>query len=357
MITKDCPSECASGGERERVACIVGKVAQGLVEYGLGPFLARVGGWSHGRPFFQATMLTMPQKDCIEFEEKATKDATGKKIKRKQTVLRTRKSIGADKGSDDDDDFKPIKAAALKRKPAEPKKAAKGKDEDRVPKKEDAPPKRSVAQKKVVKDEGSDDDFDAEDAYARVTSAKGKIAPMKKGIVSKKKVESDEDDDGETKAAPAKRTVPPKQTIELSSDEEGLAPSKPTAPLKTAAPTGKILGPDDDDDEFLERAPVKAKTAPAKAPTGKNLDLDDDDDEFQERAPVKAKAAPAKKAAKAGPSKKRVVSESESEEVEVMAARPPTKRRAATSKAVVVESDSESDVPKTKGKGKAKRKR
>jgi len=45
VIVKDCPSECASGGERKRVACIVGKVAKGLVEHGLGPFLARVGGW------------------------------------------------------------------------------------------------------------------------------------------------------------------------------------------------------------------------------------------------------------------------------------------------------------------------
>ncbi|KIM47986.1 hypothetical protein M413DRAFT_22556 [Hebeloma cylindrosporum] len=256
------------------------------------------------------------EKSCVAFEEKAGKDAKGR-VKRKQAVLRTRKSIGARKGSDDDDEFKPIKAAALKRKPAEPKKAAMGKDEDIAPKKEDAPPKRSVAQKKAVKDEDSDDDL--EDAYARVAAVKAKVAPVRK---ARQKAESDEDDDGEPKAGPLKRTAPAKGPIELSSDEEGVAPSKPKA-----AAVNRMLDMDEDDD--------------------------DDDDEFEERAPVKAKAAPAKKA-KAGPSKKRAASESESE-VEVVA-RPPTKRRAAASKAVVVESDSESDVPKTKGKGKAKRK-
>lgn len=33
-------------------------------------------------------------KDCIEFEEKLSKDAKGKKVKRKQAVLRTRGSMG-----------------------------------------------------------------------------------------------------------------------------------------------------------------------------------------------------------------------------------------------------------------------
>ena len=56
-------------------------------------------------------------------------------------MLRTRKSIGMGKGSGSDDDFKPIKAAALKRKPTEKK----------------AVPKRKTAQKIVdVKDEDED---------------------------------------------------------------------------------------------------------------------------------------------------------------------------------------------------------
>ena len=42
------------------------------------------------------------------------KNAKGKKVKKKQVILRTRKSIGqGDSGSDDDDDnFKPVKAPA-----------------------------------------------------------------------------------------------------------------------------------------------------------------------------------------------------------------------------------------------------
>ncbi|KAF9535792.1 DNA topoisomerase [Crepidotus variabilis] len=58
------------------------------------------------------------ENDCLEFEEKKTKDAKGKKVKRKQTVIRTRKSIGQVKGSDSDEEFKPIKAAFAKKKPA-----------------------------------------------------------------------------------------------------------------------------------------------------------------------------------------------------------------------------------------------
>jgi len=48
-------------------------------------------------------------------------DANGKSVKTKQAVLKTRKSISTGKGSGSDDDFKPIKPAALKRKLAEKK--------------------------------------------------------------------------------------------------------------------------------------------------------------------------------------------------------------------------------------------
>ncbi|KAF8912885.1 DNA topoisomerase II [Gymnopilus junonius] len=109
------------------------------------------------------------EKDCLEFEEKKVKDASGKKVKRKQAVLKTRKSIGTRDASDDDDDFKPIKAPAAKRKPAaEPNKTigtakgkekAKEKDEVRA-KKEEAPSKRTAAQQKKLDDyfDGNSDD-------------------------------------------------------------------------------------------------------------------------------------------------------------------------------------------------------
>lgn len=85
--------------------------------------------------------------------------------------MQTRKSIGARKGSDDDNDFKPLKAPAAKRKVGEssrPKPTAKKvpKDEDvdmdvdglEQPKARQPGPKRKAA-KKVVKDETDDDDI------------------------------------------------------------------------------------------------------------------------------------------------------------------------------------------------------
>ncbi|PFH54688.1 hypothetical protein AMATHDRAFT_83127, partial [Amanita thiersii Skay4041] len=56
------------------------------------------------------------ERDCIERDNMLATDGKGKKVKRKQTVLQTRKSLGGKRGSDDDD-FVPIKAAAAKRKP------------------------------------------------------------------------------------------------------------------------------------------------------------------------------------------------------------------------------------------------
>ncbi len=173
------------------------------------------------------------QKDCIEFEEKASKDAKGKKVKRKQAVLRTRKSIGQGNASDSDDEFKPIKAAALKRKAIDaPKKAApapakeKAKDVD-----EDVKPivkrKAAAAPKKVIEL----DDSDGEAAYEMV--AKREDAPPKRraaaAAVKKTFIESDEDEDeeedepapvktkpaskaaGKEKAAPKARRRPPRR--------------------------------------------------------------------------------------------------------------------------------------------------
>ena len=61
-------------------------------------------------------------------------------------MLRTRKSIGMGKGSGSDGDFKPIKAAALKRKPTEKKAAP-----------QSSVSKRKTAQKIVdIEDEDED---------------------------------------------------------------------------------------------------------------------------------------------------------------------------------------------------------
>ena len=78
-------------------------------------------------------------------------------------MLKTRKSIGTGKGSGSDDDFKPIKPAALKRKPTE-KKVAPQKSKDKVDVKsraaESSVPKRKTAPKIVdVEDEDEDEDM------------------------------------------------------------------------------------------------------------------------------------------------------------------------------------------------------
>ena len=84
----------------------------------------------------------MLQQLCIDWEEKGGKDANGKKVKRKQAKLRTRKSLsGPGKrkagGSDDDDDFFMPTAKNAAKKPAakkaEPKKPKKEKKPARTP--------------------------------------------------------------------------------------------------------------------------------------------------------------------------------------------------------------------------------
>ncbi|KAF8203734.1 type II DNA topoisomerase [Pholiota molesta] len=248
------------------------------------------------------------ERDCIEFEEKKSKDAKGKKVKRKQTVLRTRKSIGQRNGSDDDDDddFKPIKAAALKRKAAEaPKKApavaaaSKGKEKEKAKEKDDnedeKPPKRKIAPaaKKAV--EQDDSDFEMDEA-----PAKRDAAPPKRRAAAAAKtkvVELDEDDEDED-------------------DDDGYsdpAPVKAKAAAKTAA---------------KEKAPVKAKAA-AKAPAGKKAATTGSDSEIE--VVEKPKAAPAKRKAAAKPMV--VDSESEGEEEAAAASKGKGKARAEAPKA------------------------
>lgn len=72
------------------------------------------------------------EKACQEWEEKGVVDSSGKKVKRKQVTLKTRKSIGGGSGpgkrigggdSDGDDDFtkKSATAAKARSKPIAPK--------------------------------------------------------------------------------------------------------------------------------------------------------------------------------------------------------------------------------------------
>lgn len=120
-----------------------------------------------------------------------------KKGKRKQAVLKTRKSLGKG-GGDTDDDFRPIKAPQKKRAPppAKPsKKVADDEDEDVKP----AAPKRKAATKKAIQ-VGSDSESEIEIE---------KRAPPKKAPI--KTIDIDSESEPEVVAPKAKGKAPAKR--------------------------------------------------------------------------------------------------------------------------------------------------
>lgn len=66
--------------------------------------------------FFLTCFITQNYNAARTASQQA--DSKGKKVKRKQAVLETRKSIGKKRADDSDDDFKPIKAPIKKKVPA-----------------------------------------------------------------------------------------------------------------------------------------------------------------------------------------------------------------------------------------------
>ncbi|GLB36598.1 putative control of topological states of DNA by transient breakage and subsequent rejoining of DNA strands [Lyophyllum shimeji] len=291
------------------------------------------------------------EADCKTWAEASEKDSNGKKIKRKQAVLQTRKSIGKGrKGSDDDDDdFKPIKAPAKRKlgessRPRSTVKKPKDEDEDvdmvaaEKPKPRPAAPKRKAVEKKAVKEETDDDDDDVEVVPK----------PRKKPAEKPTAISSDSEDDatvflpskGKEKAKEA-----PKQILtDDDSDDEFLKP--PTAAAKgkgKASETTKrkspVLTDDSDDDfdvkpaakktkvtDFFNKQPPKAKE-PAAPPTARKIsksmkpasppkpkakvkakaasDSEDDDElmDFDELPVPKKTAPPPARAAKSAPKK------------------------------------------------------
>ncbi|KAJ7031541.1 DNA topoisomerase II [Mycena alexandri] len=177
-------------------------------------------------------------------------DSNGKKIKRKQTVLKTRKSIGRRAGSDSEDDFRPIQAA--KRKAPEPKRA-----------------------KPAAKDEDDDDEMPPP-------------PPKKKRAPPSKATTKDEDDDDEMPPPPPKKRAPPKK------------PAKDEVVKRAPPKKAKTLSIDSDDDDEPPKDKGKAKAAPKR----KSLDTAVDSDE---EPPKKKKSSPSQPAVtdffgKAGPS-------------------------------------------------------
>jgi DNA topoisomerase-2 len=179
----------------------------------------------------------MRQKACQEWEDKAVVDSSGKKVKRKQATLKTRKSIGSGAkrlgGGDDDgdDDFMPTKkaAAAKARKPIAP---------------------AAGSSRAKPKPKGSDDDIDfdedEETLVPRPTTTKKRALPAASA----------------PKPKPPLAPVPAPRKVESGSDiemiDEGRQPPKPSK-SSSAAKDEEEEDEDDSGDDLIRRALEKGK--------------------------------------------------------------------------------------------------
>ena len=131
------------------------------------------------------------QKSCQDFANKTELDVDGKKIKKKQTTLKHRKSLKGYGSDDSEDDFKLPKAAVKKKADPKPRPAVAGpskkaSDDERpaaAPKK--APVKKAPTKAKSEVD--SDRDIEMVDSPAVQAKGKGKAkaeeAPKRKSYV------------------------------------------------------------------------------------------------------------------------------------------------------------------------------
>ncbi|KAF8264485.1 DNA topoisomerase [Lactarius quietus] len=278
-------------------------------------------------------------KACQEWEEKGVVDSSGKKVKRKQATLKTRKSIGGGSGkrgrgddSGGDDDFMPTKkaaAAAAKapRKPAAAPAAAgtsrarpkapiktSASDDGLSDEKEERLPVKKRAAKPVKKSESDSDiemvkdpppppklslksdDEDSGDELIRAALAKGK---GKAAQTSKRKSPDDEEDDSDSYIKAIKKTKPTAQaTVTEFFEKKPAAPAKLAAKATTARKASGSTKPapkkapakvlKSSDDELLMSEPESAPVAPravaprrAAAKTA-YIELSDDDDDDNE---------------------------------------------------------------------------
>ncbi|KAF8349867.1 DNA topoisomerase II [Amanita rubescens] len=189
--------------------------------------------------------LTRIQQDCIQREEMHSSDSKGKKVKRKQAVLQTRKSLGGKKGSDDDD-FVPIKPAAAKRKPPASKLA-----------------------KSTVKEEGpseseQDEGFQRKQMRTRLSKHLTRtLNPSGRQLSMKRVVEDSESDD------------------DLFLDN---TPPVRKAPIRAAPTKAKIESDDEMDvDRPKTKAQVKGKEKENESAKRKSPDSEEESDEFYTR--------------------------------------------------------------------------
>ncbi|CAK5279846.1 unnamed protein product [Mycena citricolor] len=222
-------------------------------------------------------------------EEGRFTDAKGRKIKKKQTVLRTRKSIGGKRGggSDSEDDFRPTKAV-VKRKASEskaaPKKRAPTKmevDEDE-PKPKPKPKGKAAMAKETMKVEDSDDE--PPKARARAPAKKPLYVddsdedepPRANPAAKRKSLDSavDSDDEPPRKKQAAVTDFFGKETRKIS---KSMKPASP--PKKKTAPPKKVVDSDDEDEDDLVVAAGPSRARPARAAPKKYVEISDGEDE------------------------------------------------------------------------------
>ncbi|KAA1475411.1 type II DNA topoisomerase [Dentipellis sp. KUC8613] len=282
------------------------------------------------------------ERHCTQWEDKAVVDANGKRVKRKQKTLQTRKSLPGPgrRGDDSDDDFMPTKSAANKaKKPAAaPRPRAKPaskvvKDDDEKDKDDDIddpspPPKKRAVVKKPVKNDDEEDFFDDPPA----PPPPKKRAPVKK---TASKDESGSDIEMVDEPPPAKAAAKKKAAaaISLDSDSDDIAAVIAKGKAKAKAAPAKRKTPDDEDDEDSD-AVIKPISKKKKAVSGSQAEVTD----FFSKAPSGAKAGTTARkasgtakapASKAKPAAKKKAIASSDDEVLGSDSEPPPAPRAA----------------------------
>ncbi|KAH9065029.1 DNA topoisomerase II [Lactarius vividus] len=197
-------------------------------------------------------------KACAEWEEKGVVDSSGKKVKRKQATLKTRKSLGGGPGkrgrddSDNDDDFMPTKkaAAAKARKPIAP---AAGTSRARP---------KATTTKASASDDWLGPDDDDDDDGPPPAKKRAALPATKKATQTIKKSESGSD-------------------VEMADDLPAPAPPKKAPPVKS----------DDGDsgDDLIRAAAAKGKGKAAQVVKRKSLEDDDEDSDAYIKPVKKAK--------------------------------------------------------------------
>jgi DNA topoisomerase II len=171
------------------------------------------------------------QKNCEEWENKKV-DANGKKLKRKQKTLETRRSLAGGRqkkltGSDDEDDYRPAKAAAAKKKAPESKPAPK--------------PKASTSNS-IIKDE---DDEDVKPLVRKKAAAPAAKAPKL------------EDFEGVDVAGPPRATKKRKNYVDDSETDD----VKPDIKAKGKGKGRAAIADSESEAEVVPRAKKPIKTA------------------------------------------------------------------------------------------------